>query len=223
MSGQRRRVRTVLFDLDGTLLDTAPDLGGALNRLLHERGRPALPLERIRPYVSGGARRLVQLGFGVTDDAPEFPVLRRRFLELYHENLAAGTRLFPGMDRVLQRLESRDRPWGIVTNKPGWLTTPLLAALGLDLRAACVVSGDTTGRSKPHPQPVLYACERLGVAPGQCLLVGDDRRDVEAGRAAGTMTVAALFGYIPTEEDPADWGADGGVRAPVELLDWIPA
>ncbi|HYW04673.1 MAG TPA: phosphoglycolate phosphatase [Gammaproteobacteria bacterium] len=223
MSAPRPVVRGVLFDLDGTLIDSAPDLAAALNALLAERGGDPLPYSRLRPLVSGGAARLVEAGFGTGRDHPQFPELRRRFIELYRADLSGRTRLFPGMEQVLAALERRGTPWGIVTNKPGSLTSPLLGKLRLAGRAACVVSGDSTGHAKPHPEPVLHACRGIGVAPAECLFVGDDRRDVEAGRAAGTRTLAALFGYIPDDEDPRRWGADGCVECPRTILEWIGA
>ena len=210
----------LLLDLDGTLLDTAPDMGGALNLLRAEHGLEPLPAHVIRPVVSHGAMRLVALGFPeATGDT--FEALRLRFLELYAANLAIGTRLFPGFEDVLGSLESRGLPWGIVTNKPGWLTGPLLAALGLERRAACVVSGDTVAERKPHPLPLLHAAEIVGVAPGQCVYVGDAERDIQAGRAAGMTTVVAAYGYIAAEEDPRQWQPHGVVQTPEELLHWV--
>jgi len=210
----------LLLDLDGTLLDTAPDMGGALNLLRAEHGLEPLPAATIRPVVSHGAMRLVAQGFpGVAGEA--FEALRLRFLDIYAANLSVGTRLFPGFDAVLETLESRDLPWGIVTNKPGWLTAPLLAALGLERRAACVVSGDTVAERKPHPLPLLHAAEIVGVQPEHCVYVGDAERDIQAGRAAGMTTVVAAYGYISAEEDPRQWQPHGVVQAPDELLHWV--
>jgi phosphoglycolate phosphatase len=215
-----RRSSALLLDLDGTLLDTAPDMGGALNRLRVEHGLAPLPADTIRPVVSHGAMRLVALGFpGVSGDA--FEKLRLRFLEIYAGNLAIGTRLFPGFEAVLATLESRGTPWGIVTNKPGWLTAPLLATLGLDRRAACTVSGDTVAERKPHPLPLIHAAGLLGVEPGACVYVGDAERDIQAGRAAGMTTVVAAYGYIADDEDPLQWQPHGVVETPAELLDWV--
>jgi phosphoglycolate phosphatase len=209
-----------LLDLDGTLLDTAPDMGGALNQLRAERGLEPLPAATIRPVVSHGAMRLIALGFpeAAGDD---FEALRLRFLDLYAANIADGTRLFPGFDAVLDRLEARGLPWGIVTNKPGWLTDPLLAALGLDRRAACAVSGDTVAERKPHPLPLLHAARLVGVDAGRCVYVGDAERDIQAGRAAGMTTVVAAYGYIADGEDPWQWQPHGVVHAPEELLHWV--
>jgi phosphoglycolate phosphatase len=210
----------LLLDLDGTLLDTAPDMGGALNLLRGEHGLGPLPAAFIRPVVSHGAMRLVALGFPeATGD--EFERLRARFLELYAENLAVGTRLFAGFETVLSRLEARGIPWGIVTNKPSWLTDPLLAALGLAERAACAVSGDTVAERKPHPLPLLHAAGTIGVPCARCLYVGDAERDIQAGRAAGMTTVVAAYGYIGSGEDPMDWDPHGVVQAPQELLQWV--
>jgi phosphoglycolate phosphatase len=214
------RPAALLLDLDGTLLDTAPDMGGALNLLRAEHGLAPLPATTIRPAVSHGAMRLVRLGFPeVEGDA--FESLRLRFLDLYAANLAVGTRLFPGFDAVLDVLEGSGLPWGIVTNKPGWLTDPLLAALGLDGRAACAVSGDTVAERKPHPLPLLHAARLVGVDPTACVYVGDAERDIQAGRAAGMTTVVAAYGYLSDEEDPHQWQPHGVVHAPGELLRWV--
>jgi len=215
-----REASALLLDLDGTLLDTAPDMGGALNLLRAEHDLEPLPAATIRPVVSHGAMRLVALGF--PEAAGEaFERLRLRFLELYAANLAVGTRLFPGFDAVLDRLEAQGLPWGIVTNKPGWLTDPLLAALGLDRRAACAVSGDTLTERKPHPLPLLHAARLVGVEPERCVYVGDAERDIQAGRAAGKTTIVAAYGYIPANEDPRQWQPHGMVNAPDELLHWM--
>jgi phosphoglycolate phosphatase len=216
-----RRAGALLLDLDGTLLDTAPDMAGALNALLREEGRDPLSLATIRPHVSHGSQALVQLGFGAPP-GDEFERLRRRFLDLYYADLATnGTCLMPGFDDVLARLESRGVPWGVVTNKPGWLTDPLMEQLGLHSRAGCIVSGDTVAERKPHPLPLLHAASRIGRPPGDFLYVGDAERDIVAGRAAGMRTVAVRFGYLADGEDPAAWKPDGIVDRPAELLDWL--
>ncbi|HQU15371.1 MAG: phosphoglycolate phosphatase [Chromatiales bacterium 21-64-14] len=214
-------VRTVLFDLDGTLLDTAPDMAYALNRLLEERHRPCLPFERIRPLVSNGSAGLIRYAFQRAPQDPDFEDLRQRFLALYRDNLVRDTRVFPGMDEVLSTLESARIQWGVVTNKPAWLTDPLLQQLGLWERAACVVSGDTTQNRKPHPEPLYHACKVAGHPPQRCLYVGDAKRDIEAGQRAGMKTLVALFGYLGDEDGPESWGADGMVEHPADLLDWI--
>ena len=216
----RRRHDALLLDLDGTLLDTAPDMGGALNRLRTEHGLEPLPAARIRPVVSHGAMRLVALGFPEASGA-EFERLRLRFLDLYAEHLAEGTRLFPGIEPVLASLEAQDTPWGIVTNKPGWLTGPLLETLGLARRAACTVCGDTVAERKPHPLPLLHAAGLIGIAAARCVYVGDAERDIQAGRAAGMTTVVAAYGYLSAEDEPTRWQPDGIVASPDELLAWV--
>ncbi len=216
-----RRTRAVLVDLDGTLVDTAPDMAAALNLLLAEAKREQVDLDTIRPNVSNGARALVRLGFGDKLEPKEEESLIERFLKIYAENLCRQSRLMPGFGEVLVSLGERELPWGIVTNKPGWLTSPLLRALGLSARAACIVAGDTVERRKPDPMPLLHAAEMLDLAAGDCLYVGDSERDVVAGRDAGMITIVALFGYILADDDPADWRADGMIREPAELLDWV--
>ncbi|MBI5612781.1 MAG: HAD-IA family hydrolase [Gammaproteobacteria bacterium] len=214
-------MRTVLFDLDGTLADTAPDLAGALNALLVENGRQPLPYEAIRPQVSHGATALIALGFGLAAGAPGFEALRQRLLAIYQAGLCRETKLFPGMAAVLAELRTRGCNWGVVTNKPAFLTEPLMAALGLDTDAACIVSGDSTTNRKPHPEPMLHACALAGSRPDQCLYVGDAERDVTAGNMAGMPTLVALFGYIGDNERPQDWGADGLVQTPAGILEWL--
>jgi phosphoglycolate phosphatase len=217
-----RTYRALLLDLDGTLLDTAPDMGGALNTLRAEEGRPPLPLATLRPFVSHGAAGLVGVGF---PDVPEAgrELLRSRFVHTYSARLCEGTTLFKGAEALLARLEAAGLPWGIVTNKPAWLTDPLLALLGLDARAACVVSGDTLAVRKPHPAPLLHAAAALGLAPGQCVYAGDAERDIVAGRAAGMRTVAVRYGYLAAGEDPAAWGPDAIVDDPGSLWDELGA
>lgn len=210
----------LLFDLDGTLLDTAPDMGGALNRLRVEEGREPLPMQTLRPVVSHGAARLVKVGFPDAVDA-EFERLRLRFLAIYSQHLAEGTQPFPGLLALLDELERRTLPWGVVTNKPGWLTDPLLARLGLFDRAACIVSGDTTSERKPHPLPLLHAAELIGHRPAQCLYVGDAERDIQAGRAAGMRTIVAAYGYIADSDTPDAWDATGRIEHPSQLLEWL--
>jgi len=214
-------IRTALFDLDGTLADTAPDLGYALNALLAEHGRSALPYAAIRPVASHGAAALIELGFGIARTDAHFAPLRERFLEIYRANLTRETRLFPGMPELLDALAARDINWGIVTNKPAFLTDPLIEQLGLTEEAVCRVSGDTTANRKPHPEPMLHACQLAGSKPEECLYVGDAARDIEAGKAAGMKTLVALFGYIGADDHPETWGADGMIRHPSEILDWL--
>ena len=216
-----RQLNTILFDLDGTLADTAPDLADTLNVLLAEKQRPPLPYDTIRPHVSHGATALVRLGFGMEPDEAEFEPLRQRFLDLYEQRLAKRTCLFPGMENVLDALEQGDCRWGVVTNKPARFTVPLLTALGLEKRAACIISGDSTRQRKPHPEPLQAACRSLGATALQCVYIGDARRDIEAGRRAGIMTLVALFGYLGEQDRPEQWQADGMVRSPADILDWL--
>lgn len=214
-------IRTVLFDLDGTLADTAPDLALALNTLLKDEGREALPYERIRQEASYGGKALVKLGFNLEPDVAEFEALRQRFLDLYKNNICQHTRLFAGIDKLIDAIDDAGMNWGIVTNKPSYLTDPLLSQMGLDDKAAVVVSGDTTGNSKPHPEPLLHACEAAGSRPEQCIYVGDAQRDIEAGQRAGMKTLVALFGYLRDDDIPENWGADGLVNTPAEILSWL--
>lgn len=216
----RRELRGVLFDLDGTLLDTALDMAAALNRTRDSEGLEALPHDQIRPLVSHGAPRLLQFAFGTPEPA-RYELLRRRFLGFYREALAVHTRLFDGFERVLAHLESKDLRWGIVTNKPGWLTEPLLAQLGITPRCACVVSGDTLPERKPHPMPLLHAAGLLGLEPRHCVYVGDAERDVQAARNAGMIPLVAGFGYLGVGEDPAAWAADAIFTRPEDLIDWL--
>ncbi len=210
-------IDAVLFDLDGTLADTAPDLTRALNAVLAEQGHPPLPLERVRPQVSHGGRALIRLGFGLEPDDPRGEPLRQALLRHYQGDICRDTRLFSGMETLLWRLERAAIPWGVVTNKPGWLTRPLLQGLGLEARAGCVVSGDSLPQSKPHPAPLLHACHELGAAPGRSWYLGDARRDIEAARAAGCHSLVALWGYLDGADRPCEWGADGCVADPREL------
>ena len=218
---ERRDIRAVLFDLDGTFADTAPDLAYALNETLRRFGGAELPYERIRPHVSHGATALIRLGFGLEPGGEGFEERRQVLLRVYQDNLCRDTRPFDGILAVLDALEASAMAWGIVTNKPSWLTDPLMAQLGLAERAGCVVSGDTTPTPKPHPAPILHACAQLGVPPAQCVYVGDAERDIEAGRRAGTATLAVRFGYLQDHEDPSAWGADGLIASPLGLLDWL--
>lgn len=216
-----RPIRAVLFDLDGTLLDTAPDLAAALNDVLLEQGRQPHSFEAIRPHVSHGGSALVQFGFGMTPEHEDFDRLRERFLEIYRNNIARHTRPFAGMLEVLDALEQRGLRWGVVTNKPAWLTLPLMEALALHSRAGSIVSGDTLPQRKPHPEPLFHACREIGLDASECLYVGDAERDIAAGRAAGMTTLVALFGYLGEQDDPAQWLADAMIQDPREILDFL--
>ncbi len=213
-------LRGVLFDLDGTLLDTARDMGEALNRVRVAEGLEVLPFERIRPLVSHGAPRLIRLAFG-EPETERYEALRQRFLEFYRAAIAVHTRPFAGFDRVLDTLERAGLRWGVVTNKPGWLTSPLLVELGLDSRCGCVVSGDSLAERKPHPLPLLHAANLLGLEPRECVYLGDAERDVQAARNAGMIPLVAGFGYLDDGEDPAAWQPDAVFTRPEELIDWL--
>jgi len=208
----------VLFDLDGTLADTAPDLAYVLNLQLRAHSRPELPVVALRPYVSHGARGMLRAGFGLTPGDPAYLALRDEFLDLYERNLFRETKLFPGMAELLTSLEERAIAWGIVTNKLERFTLPLVAALGLVGRAGCIVGGDTTARAKPFPDSLLEASRRLGLEPEKCTYVGDDERDVQASRAAGMTPVVALYGYLGDGRPPREWGADAYIEDPLKLL-----
>ncbi len=212
----------VLFDLDGTLLDTAPDMVGALNALRREESLPPLPYDAVRSSVSHGSARVVKTGFPDAD--PECALrLQRRFLEIYRGTLSRETRLFPGMNEVLDALAGWRIKSGIVTNKPAWLTEPLLSELGLRARFACVVSGDTLAERKPHPKPLLHAAALAHASPGECIYVGDAERDVQAAHAAAMPALVANYGYLRPDEDSALWGGDGYLAQPSDLLDWLKA
>ena len=214
-------ITNVLFDLDGTLADTAPDLARSLNLLLEENGRPALPFDIIRPMVSHGGVFMICRAFSMTTDDPAFPALRERFLSIYEANLHVETRLFSGMAEVLAKLELAGCSWGIVTNKIERLTLPLIDSLQLSERAGCIVCGDTVAHSKPHPAPMLHACQLIDRQPAQTLYIGDAENDVIAGRTADMQTLVARYGYIGSEDQPDAWGADGLIDAPLEILDWL--
>ena len=213
------RPEAVLFDLDGTLIDTAPDFAGVLNRQLAAHGRQPLPYETIRASVSQGARAVVALGFAdrYPVDSVEFEGIRQEFLSNYLHHLADETRLFPDMDTLLAGLEALGIPWGIVTNKPSLYTMPLLKALKLVTRCCVTICPDMLTHTKPHPEPMLKAAKALGIDPERCLYVGDHVRDIEAGRAASMTTVAVSYGYIQSGENPADWKADYLVDSVFEL------
>ncbi|MDA8022817.1 MAG: HAD-IA family hydrolase [Gammaproteobacteria bacterium] len=215
-------IDTVLFDLDGTLLDTAGDMAAALNAILARHRRAQLPFEKIRPHVSKGGMALVRLGFGIAeDDEARGRPLYDELLAHYRGHLCADTRLFPGMEELLARIENSARRWGVVTNKPGFLTEPLLCGMRLAERSACVVSGDTLEKRKPWPDPLLHACEVIGADAARAVYIGDDARDIESGRRAGMRTLAAAYGYIAPGDDPREWGADAVVANPEEIWEWL--
>ncbi|MBI2398325.1 MAG: HAD-IA family hydrolase [Xanthomonadales bacterium] len=214
------RTRALLFDLDGTLLDTAPDMVAAANALRADAGLEALPLLQLRPFVSKGGRALLAAAFAHLGEAQREALLQP-FLERYRHDIAVATRPFAGIIELLQHCESNGVALGIVTNKPGWLTDAVLDALALRDRFGAIVSGDTLAEKKPHPAPVLHALGQLAVAPTQAWMFGDDRRDIEAGRAAGTRTAAAAFGYVDAGDDLHAWGADAVVDAAERLVAYL--
>jgi phosphoglycolate phosphatase len=211
-------IDAVLFDLDGTLVDTAPDMGAALNNLLIEENLKPLPLATIRPLVSQGGLVLTRLGFADKVQEAEIEPLRLRYLQHYHAIVADESRLFDGYAEILDELEARSIPWGIVTNKPEWLTHPLLEQLDLAPRTGVVIGGDTLEQRKPHPLPLQVAAERLGVSCNNCIYVGDDERDIVAGKAAEMKTLVAAYGYIEDTANIGAWQADGVIDHPRELL-----
>lgn len=214
-------IRGMLFDLDGTLADTAPDMASALNSLRQENHLGSLDYANVRNHVSHGSAAMIRVGFG--DDLPpaQFEALRTRFLEIYAASLAKETHLFHGMPEILSALEERGILWGIVTNKPGFLSTPLIEALGLSTRTACLISGDHLPLRKPDPAPLRYAAQSIALASHHCCYLGDAERDIQAGRAAGMQTLVAGWGYIDSQEQPQHWGADGILNSPQELLQWL--
>lgn len=215
------RGRLVLFDLDGTLIDSAPDLAAAANAMRHARGLAVLPLPQLRPMVGSGARGMVGLAFGAKPGDSSFDALRDEFLQRYQAGLLDQTAVFAAMLPVLDHLDAVGRRWGIVTNKAERFTRPLVEGLGLHTRAAVVISGDTTPHSKPHPAPLLEAARRTGVPAAQCVYVGDDQRDVQAGLAAGMATLAAGWGYLGQGDPVASWGAHAVLTEPRALLHWL--
>ncbi len=214
-------VRTVLFDLDGTLVDSAPDLAGATNDMLAARGLPAVPFERLRPMVGAGARGMMGVAFGVTPQEAAFAELRTEFFDRYEARLLQATQPFEGVAELLAGLTAAGLSWGIVTNKIERFALPLARGMGWEGVAAAVIGGDTTGHAKPHPAPLLEAARRSGVAPEHCVYVGDDARDIQAGKAAGMPTVAVRWGYLGQGEPIEAWGADAIFDRPSQLLDWL--
>ena len=216
-----RPARAVLFDLDGTLADTLPDLSHALSEAMAEQKFAPIAAAHLRPVVSKGARAMAAHACGVEVDASTLDHIVTRFLALYGAGVSRRTRLFDGMPALLDELERRGIPWGVVTNKHAQYSEPLMRALDPQARAACIVSGDTTANAKPHPQPLLHACKLMGGTPRHCVYVGDAENDVLAARRAGMRSVVVLYGYIAPQDDPRDWQADATIDAPGELLAWL--
>lgn len=213
--------QAVLFDLDGTFADTAPDLAAALNHVRALHGRAPLDIAILRPQASHGSRGLLKLGMGVEPEDAGYDAMRDAFLQHYEDHICDRTALFPSMSTLVAELERHDIPWGIVTNKPHRYTVPLMEKLGYAKRAACLVSGDTCAQAKPHPMPLLHAAELMSVAPESCLYLGDDLRDMEAAQAAGMTGIIAAYGYIDPTADTGTWPASGSVPTPLALLRYI--
>ncbi|MBE7942026.1 MULTISPECIES: HAD-IA family hydrolase [Ramlibacter] len=211
-------VQAVLFDLDGTLIDSAPDLGAAADRMRVVRGLPSLPLAQYRPMAGAGARGMLGIAFGITPEHPDYEALREEFFSNYERAMTERTLVFEGIAELLERLRGRGLPWGVVTNKSMRFTGPLTRQMPLFATAATVIGGDSTPHAKPHPAPLLEAARQLALPAARCIYVGDDERDVQAGRAAGMPTVAATYGYLGSNADTALWGADAHIRSPLELL-----
>ncbi len=214
-------IKAILFDLDGTFADTAPDLAAALNHTRATRNLPPLPIETLRPQASHGSRGLLKSGFGIEPGHPDYDTLRDIFLDYYARHICVHTRLFDGMAQLIGELKLRGIKWGIVTNKPHHLTMPLMQALGYAERADCLISGDTCAHAKPHPEPMHKACQTIGVTPAQCLYLGDDQRDMQAASAAGMPGIIANYGYVGDNASIANWNAQGSVDKPTELLAYL--
>lgn len=214
-------ITTILFDLDGTLVDTAPDLAHALNLQLAKHGKQPVQYDAIRPFASHGSRGLIGIGFGITPKDDTFLRLREEYLDIYDEVFTRSPILLDGIADLLQVIENKGLKWGIVTNKPRRFTQRLIDSMGLAKRTACVVSGDDAPQAKPSPATLLLACEKIGVNPKNCIYVGDAERDIQAGKAAGMQTVVALFGYIDVTDKPQAWGADAMIEKPLDLLNFI--
>ena len=210
-------VRAVLFDLDGTFVDTAPDMARALNAVRRQRSLPPLPEATLRPHVSNGARGMLESGFNLKPADPDYPALRDAFHEAYARDLCVDSRWFAGISELVDELESRNIAWGIVTNKAARFTMPLLDALAITPRSACVVCGDTCARAKPHPDPLLHAAALIGIEPLNCLYIGDDERDILAANAAGMHGVVAMYGYLGTGNAPQTWPAAAWVESPADI------
>lgn len=213
-----KNIRAVLFDLDGTLVDSAPDLGAAADKMRTDRGLPSLPAARYRPMAGAGARGLLAEAFGLTPEDPDFLPMREEFFQNYEARLTQNTIVFVGIPELIAQLQCLQLPWGVVTNKMARFTDPLVQAIPLFSSAGTVVSGDTTPHAKPHPAPLLYAAQQLNLPACECVYVGDDERDIVAGLAAGMMTVAATYGYLGAQTDVSQWGAHAVVNSPQALV-----
>ncbi len=217
----RAACRAVLFDLDGTLIDSAPDLGAAADKMRTDRGLPSLDLALYRPMAGAGARGMLQVAFGLTPEDPDFMTMREEFFRNYEQAMTVRTYIFEGVVELIGHLQSRGMPWGVVTNKSARFTDPLTRMMPLFSSAGAIVSGDTTPHAKPHPEPLFEAARRMQLDPAHCWYVGDDERDIVAGRAAGMKTVAATYGYLGEVSDLSRWEADLHIDSPLGLLKWL--
>lgn len=217
----KHSINSLFFDLDGTLLDTAPDLAGALNQVLTHHDRPTLPLKTIRPAVAEGARGILQQGFPIDENDDQFDLLKEEFLQAYEQRMTQETKFFDGMEEVLDYLDQHNLPWGIVTNKPSWLAKPLLSHFNLDHRYTCLVAGDTLTTRKPDPEPLYHACYLTGTDPKHSLYVGDTLGDVRAAKTAGMYIIVAKYGYLRADYQPHLWQADGLIDSPLEIIEWL--
>lgn len=217
----KSRVQTVLFDLDGTLLDTALDLTHAINQLLVRRGKPVVTLESIRPHISEGSQAMLGAAFDINKTHPDYTALRREFFDEYSAHIGEHTQLFPGMKEVLQTFNEQSIPWGVVTNKPIAMAKSLMTAMNLDTNCACLVGAGSTPYIKPDPTPLLYACDQLGKAPKECVYIGDAEADIIAARALEMPSIAAMYGYLPEDAKPEAWQADYYIDKPSDILDWV--
>ena len=221
MPSTKPKINSILFDLDGTLLDTAPDLAAALNAVLVAQQHKPLPLASIRPVISEGASGLLKLGFKITDQDYRLPNLRKQFIAYYSQNICKHTQLFPDINTVIHYLQKNHLSWGIVTNKSMALTTKLINHFPLLKTAQCIIAGDTLEYSKPHPKPLLHACECISCIPENCVYIGDAKRDIEAANAAKLHSLIALYGYIPSKKEAKSWKASAMVDTPLAIIDWL--
>ncbi|EDP46655.1 HAD family hydrolase [Rickettsiella grylli] len=215
------KIKGILFDLDGTLLDTAADLAEALNQILRSQHSEPLPIETIRPFISSGIFGLLNLGLKIQATDPIFPVLRAQFLDYYRQHSCVHTQLFPGIEPLIHYLHEKKWPWGIVTNKSQFLTQHLIKKFPLLKKAHCIIAGDTLNYSKPHPEPLLHACQCINCSPKNCIYVGDAKRDIDAANAAGMFSLIALYGFIDPKEDRTQWAASGEISSPFEMIEYL--